>query len=184
MDMLKKYALFKVLQTLIKRPGTYSIRGFARIADIGTTTAKEQFDYLFSLGVVDRKIIGKTYQYTINTDSFLLKSIKIMFSLMEITKSAIVSELLMKYPSIVSITLYGSVARGIDDAKSDIDLLIITRKPIKLMPLKAEGKLDREVTFIVYMPAEWRKKAKDDKVFYERVVFDSIQLFGPKPVVT
>ena len=79
--------------------------------------------------------------------------------------------------------MYGSSARGEDTKKSDIDTLIISRKPIKLKPFKSEKKIGRELTFVAYTLHEWRKKAYTDKPFYDRVIIDGIVLYGEKPVV-
>jgi hypothetical protein len=43
--------------------------------------------------------------------------------------------------------------------------------------------LKKEVTFLVYTVDEWRKKAKSDKVFYDRLILDGIALYGEMPVV-
>lgn len=183
MRVLKRYALLRVLHTIIKRPDVYSVRQLARIAGISPNTARLQLDALLAMKILKRDVIGKTYQYSLVTDYFLTKAIKIALSLAEISASGLVEELLERYPSIVSITLYGSVALGVDDPRSDIDILLISRKPIRLVPLKAEHKLDREVAFTVYTPQLWRRKAREDKVFYDRAILDSITLYGPKPVI-
>jgi len=181
--MLSKYPFFKVLQILVKNPKQqYSVRGLAKAASISPSAAKTVLDWLFAHKFLEKKVIGKTYQYSPNTDYFLVKHVKILHSLFEISNSGLVEELSAKYP-LISLCLYGSVARGEDDSSSDIDLLLIVRKSVKLGAVKAEGKLGREAAYLVYTPAEWKLKAQKDRVFYERVILDAIPLFGEVPVV-
>jgi len=177
--MIEKYTLFKIVSNL--KDGEYSVRGLAEKAGIGVATSKAYLDYLFLKGIVKRKIVGRSHLYSLDTSSFLAKSIKILISLYELNESCIVKELISKYP-INSIILYGSVARGEDDSKSDIDILIISHRKIKIS-LKSERKLSRELSLIVYTLPEWKKKAREDKVFYDRAIVDGIPLYGEIPVV-
>src|SRR3989344_2297803 len=115
--MIEKYALIKAIKTLISAPKNYSVRELAKKANIGVTTAKYCLDYLYSKKIIKREVIGKTYQCSLN-DNFLTKHIKILFSLTQISGSGLIEELLNSYSEIISIVLYGSVARGEYDPKS------------------------------------------------------------------
>lgn len=181
--MIEKYALFKVLSKIIKKPKEFSVRGLAKEANVGLGTSKTCLDYLLSKKILLRKIIGNTYQFSVNKNSILAKYIKILLSLNEIEEVGIVEELIKKYPFILSVILYGSVARGEDIETSDIDILIITRKKFKLTHLNSEDKIKREITFLIYDLNEWREKSKKDKVFYDRIILDGIALYGEIPVV-
>lgn len=184
MKMLKKFAPIKAILTLVSQPKKYSIRGLAKTAGIGVGTAKSCLDWLKAKEIVNLEIIGKTHQYSLNLNNFMTRYMKILISLNELAEAGIAKELAEKWPSILSIVLYGSVANGKDDQKSDVDLLIISRKEMILKPLNAERKISREVTFMAYTLAEWRKKAKEDKVFYERVIVEGIPLYGEMPIVS
>lgn len=181
--MLEQYALLKVVKTLVKKPRTYSVRSLADAAKVSPATAMRCSDYLFKRKILLKEVIGKTYQYRLNSIYFLTKEIKKLISLAEISASGLVEELTELYPDVLSASLYGSVASGLDDPRSDIDILIISKRKIKLAPLKAADKLGRELMLLVYTPAEWREKAKEDKVFYDRVILSAIPLFGEKPVM-
>jgi len=109
--------------------------------------------------------------------------LKISLSIAGITESGLVDELTAAYPQITSITLFGSVAKGTDNPSSDIDILIISRKPIRLKPLAAEKRLERELSVVKYVHPDWRKKAKIDKAFYDGVIIEGMSLYGELPVV-
>ena len=86
---------------------------------------------------------------------------------------------------IFSIILYGSCALGRDDEDSDIDIIVIADTNIngkKEITALSAG-TTREINISVYTPSEWRRKANVDKIFYEKVIIDSISLYGNKPVV-
>jgi len=180
--MLEKYALYKALSTLINIPQNYSVRGLARTAKMSASTAKACLDYLFSKKIINRAIIGRTYQYSLSVN-FLTKHIRILYSLAEIANSGLVEELTKKHREITAVVLYGSAARGEDNHKSDIDILAVSSKKAIILPLKAEEHIKREVTFLNYTTSEWRAKAKSDKVFYDRIILDGIPLFGEIPAV-
>jgi len=181
--MIRKYALFKAVSMLIQYPKESSVRFLAKKSDIGVATAKRCLDYLLEKDIVKRRIVGKSHLYSLNLENILARHVKILFSLNQIKESGLTEELLKNYPSITSIVLYGSAARGEDDPFSDIDILLISHKKVKISPLQAEKKLNREMTFLSYTLSEWRRKAKEDKPFYDRVILDGICLYGEKPVI-
>ena len=75
--MIEKYALFKVIKRLVENPKEYSIRGLAKEANIGLGIAKSSLDYLYANKLLNKKIIGKTHQYSLNK-YFLTKYIKLL----------------------------------------------------------------------------------------------------------
>jgi predicted nucleotidyltransferase len=181
--MIEKYALFKVFDELRKALEEVSVRGLARNAGIGSSTSKMCLDYLFEKRIATRKIIGNLYQYKLNNENALARQLKIAASLAEIQDSGMAAELAKKCPELVSVVLYGSVAEGIDNAKSDIDLLMVSRAKLKTASFDFEKKLNREISFVRCTMQEWREKAAKEKAFYESVIIKGIALFGELPVV-
>ena len=119
----------------------------------------------------------------LNEENFVTRHIKILSMLIHLNDVGLVAELQKTYNSIMSIILYGSIARGDYDHKSDIDILIIANKTLKFAQHKFEKRLSREINFIVYTYTDWKKKAKEDKVFYDKVIRDGIALYGDIPMV-
>jgi len=178
--MIEKYALYKAFAALRNSLEKESVRSLAKRAKVGVATAKTALDYMFSKKLLKRDIIGKMHQYTFNLENPLARQLKIAASLAEINESGLLDEI-PEYP-VLSAILYGSVARGDDNAKSDIDILIIMRKKTTFK-LRAESKLSRELTILAYTLPEWKEKAKTDKPFYDRVISEGIALYGEKPMV-
>lgn len=181
--MLEKYALVSAMKTILAAPHTpFSVRGLAKEAGLSPGAAGTALEYLRKKGIVSLKTIGRTYQYKAGLDSPLCRQWKILFNLDKITDSKIVEELVKRIPTIQSVLLYGSFAKGTNDEKSDIDLLVIVRHPTKT-DLGFVNRLKKEANLSVLSLNEWRKKAVQNKVFYENVILDCIVLFGEKPVV-
>ncbi|HLC75132.1 MAG TPA: nucleotidyltransferase domain-containing protein [Candidatus Nanoarchaeia archaeon] len=178
--MLEKYALYKIVLAFRNTTKAESVRSIAKAAHVGTATAKQWCDYLFEGDIIKREIIGRMYQYQINSENMLARQIKIALSVSEVLP---VVEELKTYPEIMTILLYGSSASGKDTATSDIDLLIITAKPIKIRSLHTERKLSREISVSSYTHMEWKKKTLSNRAFYESIIYDSIPLYGERPVV-
>lgn len=181
--MLEKFALYRILNVLIESPQSSSLRELAKKADTSVSRAKYCIDWLEEKNVVKKNEIGRNHQYSLNMDNLVSRQMKILFSVSEIQESGIIDELVKNFPEIISIVLYGSTARGENDGKSDIDLLIVSTREIKLKPLKSEEKFKKEVTLTKYTNSEWREKSKKDKVFYDRVIIEGIALYGEKPVM-
>ncbi len=181
--MLEKYALVKAILVLTSDPGkSFSVRGLAKEAGLSPGAARTALDYMHGKGVASLKIIGRTYQYRACLENALCRQWKILFNLDEIAGSKIVGQIVKKVPLVISVLLYGSFAKGTNDKKSDIDLLVISHQKSKA-DLGFANRLGREANISLLSLQEWKKKAVANKVFYENVIYDSIALFGERPVV-
>lgn len=181
--MLEKYALIKAIQAMTSCPRkSFSVRGLAVEASLSPGAARTALDYMHKKGIVSLKVIGKTYQYRASLENALCRQWKILFNLDKIVGSKIVEETLKKIPQVYSILLYGSFAKGTNDEKSDIDLLVVSHKRTKT-DFGFVSRLGVESNMSLLSLSDWKKKAFEDKVFYENVIYDSIVLFGERPVV-
>lgn len=183
--MIKRYAVFDVMAEVLENAATaYSVNETARKAKVSPSAAKYVLDDLFKKGMLTLQKIGKTYQYKANLDDFLARQWKVNLTTEELKKAKIVENILETKKTIFSVTLYGSCAVGRDDENSDIDIIVIAdtdAKGKKEIASQAHG-TQREINISAYTPFEWLKKAQTDKIFYEKVIIDSIALYGQKPV--
>jgi len=78
--------------------------------------------------------------------------------------------------------IYGSFARGEEQLKSDIDLMIVGGvDEKKLIPLvrKLEGRLSREINYTLFSPTEFESRVKKKDPFISNVLREKkIQLVG------
>jgi predicted nucleotidyltransferase len=185
-DALEKYALIKALKTVLREPNKkFSVRGLAAAAGLSASAAKTSVDFLRRSGVVSLEKVGRTFQFKADLSSALARQWKILFSLEEIERVGLVKKIFDSCGGVSSVLLYGSTAAGTSDAASDLDLLVVANSKKKSFAGLAgvEAELGREINLLVKTPFEWRETAKQNKVFYERVILDSIVLYGSKPVV-
>lgn len=184
--MLFKYAFLAVMRELISHPRTsYSVRDTAKKAGVSVFAAKYSLDELNLKKMITLTKIGNVYQYRANLESPLTRQWKITFSMEQLNDSKIVGRILKASPSILSILVYGSVAQGVDDEKSDLDILVISdsKSEGKHAIMACAEKTAKEPYILVYSMQEWKEKAQKDKVFYDNVIINSIVLYGEKPVV-
>ena len=181
--MIEKYALITVAKGILRKTSDIGIRDLSRELNIGASTTKTWLDYMHSQGLLTKRTLGKNILFRAQ-DTYLTRSVKILYTLSEIHNSGLVQELTSRIRPIFSILLFGSTAKGTDDEKSDLDILIISRKRPDLTDLRAERMLSREVSFVSYTYDEWKNKAKMDRLFYENVIHCCIPLYGEKPIVT
>jgi predicted nucleotidyltransferase len=181
--MLEHYAMVKAIEGLTAQPSkSFSVRGLAAASGISPGAAGEALSYMKKKGIATLQVIGRTHQYRANLESPLCRQWKILFNLDLLQDSGIARGLAEKIPNVQSVLLYGSFARGTNDGKSDIDLLAIAHKPARV-DLGFVNGLGREANVTVMSMGEWKKKAVEGKVFYENVIYDSIVLYGERPVI-
>jgi len=182
--MLDQYVVVKAIQEVASKPSkSFSVRGLAASIGISPAASRMALEFMKKKGIATLTVIGKTYQYKANLENALCRQWKILFNLDLLADAKIVEHIIEKIPSIQSVLLYGSFAKGVNDEKSDIDLLVVSLKQGRI-DSKLAGKINKEVNLSVMTLHDWKLKAVQDKVFYENVIFDSIVLHGDsRPVV-
>lgn len=182
--MIKKYALIKLIEVLISETNETTMIELAKRAKISIPMTKFILDYLNKEDLIIKKKINEKTSLFALKDNFVNRQIKVLKILLDIHKSNLVNEIIDLYKSdLFLVCLYGSCASGSYDEKSDIDLLIITRKNREHKILKSTNKLNKELNVLIYTLNEWKDKSKEDNVFYERVISNNIPLYGEKPII-
>ncbi len=183
MTMLEKYAVIKVMQVLLADPGkVYSLRELATASTTSKGATASALEFMKSLSMVRQDNVGLAHQYRADLESPFVRQWKVLFNLEELSNAGILEEIREKMPEATSVVLYGSLAKGTNDANSDLDLLVIDDAKKRAIPRIGKN-LAREPNLMVLDLNEWKALAKKNKVFYENVVLDSIALAGRKPVV-
>jgi len=181
--MLEQYAIIKAIEKISKYPNrSFSGRELAKAAKLSPAMAAIALSYMKKMNLVTDKQIGRTHQCRANLQNPLMRQWKILFTLEQIEKAGFVNKANEKVKDIHSILLYGSKARGTDDEKSDFDILVIAHRPKKESGFGFE--LQDEINLLIYSPQEWKKKALENKVFYENIIYESVVLYGTRPVIS
>ncbi|HEC88686.1 MAG TPA: nucleotidyltransferase domain-containing protein [Thermoplasmata archaeon] len=175
--------LWKVLQFFFSYPyKEVYLRELAKKANVSLFSAKYTVDELVEENILLERKNGNMRYIKANMNNLFFKHLKIAFSIKKIEESRIIEYFIKNILALSSIVLFGSVAKGEDDEKSDLDLLIIgQRKKVDLSEF--EEKIGREIKAIIMKWSEWREYAKENKAFYREIITNGIVLYGNIPVI-
>lgn len=144
-----------------------------RLAQSGTGAVHRQLGRLASTGLVTMSRVGNQKYYQASQDSPVFKELHGL-----IVKTVGVAEPLRRALArhargIRAAFVYGSVAKGTDRGKSDIDLMVISdrlRYPMVFEALQpAESMLGRSINPTVMTPADWQAKRSAPDSFAARI---------------
>lgn len=103
-------------------------REIARKADLSPRAAQQALQELYATGVVHRKVVGASYLFSLNRSRYVVENIlSPLFESEQGHGAAMIKELRKALPAkgIVSIIMFGSVARGENKQGSDLDIMIV-----------------------------------------------------------
>ena len=152
----------------------YTYKETKKQTKLSKATLTKWLSFLTKENLLLLKSIGRNKLYQLQKDSCIIKQLKILITLQQLIFFARIAK-----QNNLEIYLYGSTARGEDNEKSDIDILIIgsiTREKIFSIIEKHTQTLKRPIRFQIFTPLEWTKCATKDPAFYERVERDKIRI--------
>ncbi|MHB9111846.1 MAG: nucleotidyltransferase domain-containing protein [Thermoleophilia bacterium] len=165
----------EVITWFFTHPGErFYYRQLIDVLNASKQSIQNELARLENAGLLSSKKEGNIRFYWVNTDFILYPEIKsIIFKTVgvgdELKKS------LAKIGDIKSAFIYGSVAKNLEDARSDIDVMIIgnvSEDALNKAILKAEEHLGREVNYSIFSPSDWKKQMKAKKAFVANVAKD------------
>ena len=174
-DVLFSKTQRRVLGLLYGNPDrSYYANEIMRFADMGIGAVHRELAALEAAGLVTASRIGNQKHYQANRASPIFEELRgIVIKTFGV--SDVLRELLAPLAKkIRTAFIYGSVAKGSDTAKSDIDLMIVSDN-VTYADLFAdiggvESRLGRKVNPTVYTPAELRKLLAGGNAFATRVL--------------
>jgi len=165
----------KVIGLLFRKPGaSFYLNEIVRFADMGKGTIKRELDKMTQAGLLTVKRIGNQTHYQANSASpvydELISISRKTFGLVDVIHQALqpISN------AIQSAFIYGSIAKGTDSAKSDIDLMIIgddiAYADMMNLLIPIEKELQRPINPSIYTPEDFNKKLDEKNSFIVRVL--------------
>lgn len=180
--MKKGYNLLilKALEFFIENPyDQIHLREFSRKMGISPNSSQRFLDFFLKNEFIVEERKANLRYFKANLDNFVFRHIKITFSLQKIKDSGMVDNFLDKFANVV---VFGSIAKGTDDKKSDIDLVCIgNSKDINFQSY--ESKLGRTINSHIFTFLEWKKQKDKNKAFYQDVITDGINIIGQIPII-
>ncbi|MDP2278621.1 MAG: nucleotidyltransferase domain-containing protein [Nitrospirota bacterium] len=181
--MYQKITQLNVLSLFMDNPyEKYYLREAARLLNMSPMTLKRALELLLKSKLIQKEKTKNQILYSAKMQSPAFRHLKISRSLSWLEDKNLIEFLKKRIPGISSIVLYGSYAKGEDDKKSDIDIMVISPAKKVLLP-ELDKLLGKEVNLSVFSAAEWSRQAKTSRAFYLDVITEGVVLYGTRPVV-
>jgi len=174
-DALFTPAQQKLLALLFVRADeAFHLNEIIRLTGLGSASAQRELRRLDDAGLVVSQRIGNVRQFRANQDSPIYPElhglIQKTFGLVGVLRAALVSLL----PALRLAFVYGSIAKGVDTALSDVDLMLvgdsISYGALLSALAPAEQVLGRKISPTPYSLAEFRKRQQEQQHFLMRVL--------------
>jgi hypothetical protein len=158
------------------------LRELAKKLGISPFAAKKHADLLVKRGLIKEERKANLRYLKANSGNLFFKHLKIAFNINTIASSGLLEFLQSNTSNLSCIILFGSMAKGEDDAKSDVDILVIGKGKQKDLS-KFENKIGKDIIMHEFSWSEWNMQARQNTAFYSDIVAYGIPLFGERPVV-
>lgn len=154
--------------TLLQPDRSFTLQELLRLADSGRGSGQKQIDRLVEAGVLKEDARrGRQRSIRANTEFMLYPELlgiaRKSFAVVEPLKEALAPFA----DHITSAFVFGSVAKGTDSGRSDIDLIVVGSAPLLELSEAlnlVERCLLRPVNFSLYEPAEWAALVESDPI--------------------
>ena len=165
----------QVLGLLYTQPEkSFYTKEILRLTGMGVATIKRELDRMVNAGILHMSKIGNQHHYQANPDcpiyEELIAIVRKTFGIADAIRTA----LQPANASIVYAFIYGSIAKGTEKTKSDIDLLVIGNNlsyaGLMELLIPVEEKLGRPINPTVYSIPDFRKKRNAKNSFLTRVM--------------
>ena len=145
-----------------------------RLTGMGVATIKRELDRMVAAGILSMRKIGNQHHYQANPGcpvyTELLAIVRKTFGIADVLRAAL--EPLQG--SIVFAFVYGSVAKGTEKAKSDIDIMVVgddlSYAEVMDLLIPVEKELGRPINPTVYALDIFRNKLIDNSNFLVKVM--------------
>ena len=160
----------------------YYIRQIEKLTGISQGALQRELKSMVEMGILQAEKSGRQVFYSANKSNpiygELYGIIFKTFGVVEVLKNA-----LKRFEKKTKVAfIYGSVAKGEDTARSDIDLFVVGRETfgnISVALSKHEESLGREINMTVYTPHEFKSKVAEKNHFVRSVIkSQKIMLIG------
>jgi predicted nucleotidyltransferase len=158
------------------------LREVAKKQKISPFAAKKYTDRLVKEGILVEERKANLRYLKLNIGNITARHLKVSLNLKKISDSGLVEHIKEKVKGVSSIVLYGSIARGEDDKKGDMDLVVIGQDKF-FECYDFEKKIGKKIEVHSHSWKNWKKQAKENRAFYLDVVTHGISLYGELPVV-
>jgi len=145
-----------------------------KLAGSGSGAVQRELERLSTSGLVTSSVAGRQRWYQANRASPIFGELSGLVEKISGVPDVLREALVEIQPKIMFAFLYGSVAKELDTAKSDIDVLVVS-DALRLEELyealqAAEARLARRISPTLYTSAEYRKRRRAKHPFLAKVM--------------
>jgi len=173
--LITSKARVELITWFVTHPGErFYYRQLITILRASKQSVQNELARLASAGLLSSQKEGNIRFYWVNTDFILYPEIKSM-----IFKTVGIGDELRNALSgigdIRAAFIYGSVAKNTEDARSDIDVMVVGDVSVDKVHeaiMKSEKRLGREINYSMFSPNDWKKQLKQKRAFVSSVARD------------
>ncbi len=176
-DEFRKFAGFRILEYFLLNPTReVHLKELARELEVSPATVKHYCDLFAKEGILIVKRIGNMRIFKLNNDYFAVKEIKRAYMILKLKEVGVES----LCSSCYSLAVYGSVASGEFNEKSDIDLLVISKESCIDYSVirKIEAALGKEIQLTVFQPHEWEIMKRNKNPLVNEILRNHVLIKG------
>ena len=192
-DVLGTRALVRVLCVLATHGGSLAVADIARRAKLTLPSVRTALRRLLDLEVTTGIGAGRSMVCELRQEHPLVPVLVSLFSVEQEQATTVLGAVREAAgrldPAPWAVWLYGSVARGEDDAASDIDIALVTAAPesgaqadaLRDAVLRTRAASAERVSVITMAPADVRRAARAKTPFWDNLRRDAVVLLGDAP---
>ena len=165
----------RVFRWLFGQPErSYHLNELRRLTGLGSASLQRELGKLAAAGLVRSEKVGNLRRFQVNTESPVYEELAGLTRKI-LGAQPLLQEALAPMKSKLDVAfIYGSIAKGTDTAKSDIDVMLVGNDlllsdVLKLL-LPAESQLGRKINPTLYTPAEYKRRRTQKDSFLSRVL--------------
>ncbi len=189
-----KTTISLVRALLNHRRKIFTVRSLAETAQVSASEASLVVKQLEEAGVVKIQLVGRSFLVTLNEESFVLQRIiKPVIDAERETIGELIKLLRRSFSSqksVISVYLFGSVARREEKKDSDIDILVVSNDFEKASAAVARAQEEVSLVFnkslspLIFSESETSQKRREKSDLLESIVGDGRFVMGKDVLAT
>lgn len=186
-EILGNRVQVKLLRVLVRTGGSFTGRELARIIGYSQNQTRLALEELERNGLVVWQSAGRSHLYSADMENmiisdFLEDGFRMEDSLLDQLAAVYFKEV---GKDLVSVVIFGSVARGEEKPDSDVDLIAVVKDKADLRSIedrvagasvKATRRFGNQMTAIVLKKSDYEKKIRQKKGFWREVAEAGVKL--------
>lgn len=191
-EILNQASKVKILRFLFNEKDEHTGRAIARAINMSVSTTYTSLQEMKNIGIISIRRKGNAILYSLKENNYFVK--KLIAPLFDKEKSAytdiialIKRNLLKEKKAIISIMIYGSVAKAQETARSDIDLAVIARntsdknkinKLAEQLSVAIAKEFNAALSPYILTKTELIKKYSKKELIIESILADNKLIYG------